>query len=645
VRPGRRKRFPGNPLLVQLDTDWPFMRTSLQFLLALFWMASVPNGLANSLPDTGNLHQHPAWLTLVHYQPDRFGSGFTSQADDDLFFLSNRGKTSPKAELEATLKAILQPGGGDEHARCIFPARDRWLRQQLDLPAQAADCPAYDQWAEELNTETVTLVFAASYLNSPSSMFGHTFLRLDPPQDDAETNLVLANTISYAADAAARDSEIVFAYRGIFGGYPGITSIQPYYEKIHLYSDIEHRDLWEYQLNLTQPEVDMMLAHTWEIHDRNFDYYFFDENCAYRLLALIDVARPGTDLLDEVSTHAIPSDTVRWVVDRNLVEAIHYRPSAATSVSHSIESLPGDHQILSAAIAYGYVSADAPEVRALGDEERARVLDTTYDYVRYQSETDGWRREYAAPLSYDLLRERSQIRGVATQNGPPEPAIRDDQGHDTFRASLSGGQLGDRNFSELTLRPAYHDVLDPPAGYRGGAQLQFLRLDARLYTDKDEFQVEQLTGVEIRSLSPRNQFFSPISWQVGFGGRRTDTETSRVFTPYLEGGAGGSWQLASGTQAFAIATADLEIDDDLRRGYDAAPGVDLGILHQNNRFSLLGGVKTKAWIVSSQHRQDQAYVDANLHFGRDFGLFARFAREDHFDRYRSTWQLGLHAYF
>jgi len=621
------------------------MRTSLKFLLALVWLASVSSVLAKSPPDTNDLHQHPAWLTLVHYQPDRFGNGFTSQADDGLFFLSNQGKTSPEAELEATLKAILQPGSGDSHARCLFPARDRWLRQQLDLPRKPADCPAYDQWFRELNTETVTLVFAASYLNSPSSMFGHTFLRLDPPREDKETNLVLANTISYAADAAAQDGEILFAYKGIFGGYPGITSIQAYYEKIRLYSDIEHRDLWEYQLNLNQDEVDMMLAHSWEIRDRNFDYYFLDENCAYRLLALIDVARPGTNLLDEVSTHAIPSDTVRWVVDRDLVKAVNYRPSAATKVSYAIDALPDNQQTLAAAIANGYVDADAPEVKTLNDEERARVLDTTYDYVRYQSEADGWPREQAAPLSHDLLRERSQIRGVESLDGPPEPAIRDDQGHDTLRTSLSGGRMGERNFTELTLRPAYHDLLDPPAGYRGGAQLQFMRLDTRFYTDNNELQIERLTGVEIRSLSPRNQFFSPLSWQVGFGGRRTDTETDRVFTPYLEGGAGGSWQLASGTQAFAIATADLEIDDNLRRGYDAAPGADLGLLHQSNRFNLLAGVKTKAWIISSQHRQDQAYLEGNWHLGRSLSLFGKFSREDHYHRYRSTWQLGLHGYF
>lgn len=621
------------------------MRTTLQYGLALIWLASGTDTLATPLPDTGQLHEHPDWLTLIHYQPNRYTEGYTSQADDSDFFLSEAGKHSPEAELQATLAAITAPGEGDSHARCRFPARDQWLREQLDLPQSDLQCPEYDDWKATLNTETVTLVFAASYLNSPSSMFGHTFIRLDPPQDDDEADLLLANTISYAADAAAHDSEILFAYKGIFGGYPGITSIKPYYEMVRLYSDIEHRDLWEYQLNLTQDEVDVMLAHAWELRDINFDYYFFDENCAYRLLALIDVARPGTDLLAEVSTHAIPSDTVRWVVDKELVEEVKYRPSAATTVTYSLDNLPAAHQTLAAAVANGYVAVDADEVSRLPARERAHLLDATYDYVRYQSEADAWPREHAAPLSHELLRTRSQIDDVAAPEKPPQPDVRDDQGHDTFRFSVAGGRMGDRNFSQLTLRPAYHDVLDPPAGYRGGAQLQFLRLDARYYTDNDELQMEQIVGVEIRSLSPRNQFFSPLSWQVGFGGRRTDTETDRVFTPYLEGGAGGSWMLGASVQAFAVATADLEIDDDLSKGYDAAPGADLGLLHQNNRFSLLAGVKTKAWIVGNQHRQDQLYTKAGWHFGRDFSLFGEFTREDHYDRYRTTWQLGLHAYF
>ena len=621
------------------------MGNSLRIGPVMLWLIiSLPLQAQTRVADNP-LHLDPAWLTLIHYQPDRFGGGYTSEADDSAFFLSADGKTSPKAELEATLKAIQQPGDGNEHARCRFPARDTWLREHLDLPAKKADCPAYKEWTETLNTQSVTLVFAASYLNSPSSMFGHTFLRLDPPQKDQQTNLLLASTISYAADAAAHDSELLFAYRGIFGGYPGITTVQPYYEKIRLYSDIEHRDLWEYTLNLGQQEVELMLAHAWEIRDINFDYYFFDENCAYRLLALIDIARPGTNLLDEVTTHAIPSDTVRWVVDKNLVKNVHYRASAASAVAHSLSALPPSSQTLAAAIADGYVKPDSDEVLALPPEERAHVLDATYDYVRYRSEADGWPREIAAPLSYNLLRARSMIDGIAPLEQPPEPTVRDDQGHDTFRVSLGVGQQAYREFTQLTFRPAYHDILDPPAGYRRGAQLQFLRLDARYYTDNNELQIEQLTGVEIRSLSRRNAFFSPLSWQVGFGGRRTDTGEKRVLAPYLEGGAGGSWSLGRRTQAFAIATADAEIDDDLRRGYDVAPGADIGVLHQSDRFSFVGGVKTKAWIAGSQYRQDELYTKASWHIGREFSLFAEFTRVDHYDRYQSTWQAGLHAYF
>ncbi|MDY6798063.1 MAG: DUF4105 domain-containing protein [Pseudomonadota bacterium] len=611
-------------------------------LIRLAFLIGAPPTLA-APPD--NLHEHPAWLTLGHYQEETLGSGFTSQADDPDFFLSEEGKHSPKAELEATIEAIQQPGSGDKHPRCRFPARDNWLRKQLGLPDTPIECPAYDRWTANLNTEKVTLVFAASYLNSPSSMFGHTFLRLDPPQDDGETDLLLASTISYAADAAEHDSEILFAYRGIFGGYPGITSIRPYYEMIRLYNDIEHRDLWEYTLNLNPEEVEQMLAHTWEVRHINFDYYFFDENCAYRLLALIDAARPGTNLLEEVGTHAIPSDTVRWVRDRNLIESIHYRPSASTVVRHRLGSLPDDQQTIAGALANGYLSVDSPEISRLPETEAAALLDATYEYVRYQSEAEGWPREFAAPLSHKILVERSQIRNTPQPDPVPRPPVRDDQGHDTFRLSLSSGQISGSEFSQLSIRPAYHDILDPPEGYRTGTQLQFLRLDARLYHDNDELQVEKITGVEIRSLTPRNQFFSPLSWQVGFGGRRTDTGTRRVLAPYVEGGAGGSWRVAPGTQAFALATGDLEVDDDLNRGYDMAPGADLGVLYQGNRVSLLTGAKTKAWIISDQHRQDQLYGNAAIHFGRSFSLFAQGTREHHFDRYQTTWQMGLHAYF
>ncbi|MCK7546337.1 DUF4105 domain-containing protein [Marinobacter bryozoorum] len=601
------------------------------------------------LPDTTTrLANSDAWLTLGHYHPDTLGSGYTSQADDDSFFLSPDGKADPEAELRATIEAITRPAtaNDNDHARCEFPARDAWIRSHLSLPEPEVKCSAFNEWKAELNTEAVTLVFAASYLNSPSSMFGHTFLRLDPPRQDGDTNLLLANTISYAADAAEHDNEILFAYRGIVGGYPGITSVQPYYEMIKVYSDIENRDLWEYRLNLAPEEVEQMLAHTWEIQDRNFDYYFFDENCAYRLLALIDVARPGTQLLDEVSTHAIPSDTIRWVVDRNLVDEIHYRPSAATRVNHFLDELSADERQLAAAIANGYVAVDDKEVQSLAPPAQARVLDATYDYVRHQAQAEEWPRDFAAPLSHELLMARSRLQGQAPLTPPERPDVRDDQGHDTMRLGVGTGNTGERHYSELSVRAAYHDLLDPPAGYRPGAQLQFLRIDARLYHKNQELQLENLVGVEIRSLTPRDDFFKPLSWQVGFGGRRTALEGGeRAFTPYLDGGAGGTWRITDRIQGLAMLTGDLEISKHLSRGYDIAPGADLALLRQADRLSLITGLRTRSWIVSDHHREHELYLHGAWHIARDYSIDARISRNHHYDRYQTLWNLGFHAFF
>ena len=62
---------------------------------------------------------------------------------------------------------------------------------------------------------------------------------------------------------------------------------------------MEYRDVWEYPLTFTPEEVQQFARHVWETKDTYFDYYFFDENCSYRLLALLDAASERSDLADD----------------------------------------------------------------------------------------------------------------------------------------------------------------------------------------------------------------------------------------------------------------------------------------------------------------------------------------------------------
>ena len=617
-------------------------------LVLLCPLLTVPAHADTAVPPSklAQLATDPQWLALVHYHRDLITGQLRSQADDTRFFLSPNGKQDPGAELAATLKGIRQTTGGDSAVRCRFPARDHWLRQRLGLPQQPLDCPALQAWLHDLNTRQVTLVFAASYLNSPSSMFGHTFLRLDPPSRNGKTDLLLASTISYAADAGARDNELMFAYRGIFGGYPGVTAVEPYYKKVKQYSDLENRDLWEYRLNLKRAEVRQLLLHAWELKDMSFDYYFFDENCAYRILALLDVARPGVDLTGRVTTHAIPSDTVRWVLDAGLVDDVHYRPSSATVVAHELHELTPESRRRTAALARGELAPDAPAMQALPMGEAGAELDAAYDYVQYMAVEEDWPREVVAPRSYALLQARSRIE-APPPDPVPTPEVRDDQGHETFRASLSAGREDHENMVQFTLRPAYHDLLDAPEGYRNGAQLQFLRLDGRYYPANGRVRLQQLTGVEIRSLSPRDRFFKPLSWQVGFGARRQWVENGKdILTPYLDGGAGFAWSPASNWLALTMGTADLEIDNDLNKGAHLAPGVDAMLLYQSPILSVKTGIKSKLWLDGEdENREDSLYGALDWHLTRNLGLFAVSERTHYLERYHTLWRIGVHRYF
>ncbi|MFX4232194.1 DUF4105 domain-containing protein, partial [Aliarcobacter butzleri] len=61
----------------------------------------------------------------------------------------------------------------------------------------------------------------------------------------------------------------------------------PYYEKIKEYNNLVQRDVWEYDLNLSQEEINKLVLHTWVLKDSYANYYFFKENCSYNVLWLL----------------------------------------------------------------------------------------------------------------------------------------------------------------------------------------------------------------------------------------------------------------------------------------------------------------------------------------------------------------------
>jgi hypothetical protein len=242
----------------------------------------------------------------------------------------------PHAELEATLRSFFaQAPEGDDHPQCRFVARRAWLDAELGFDAQRVprrECRRYQEWRAAIDASQLTLVFASAYVNNPGSMYGHTLLRVDAADQDERTRL-LAYTINFAA-GTDETSGFLYVLKGLSGGYPGVFSILPYYLKVREYSDLENRDLWEYELDLRGEEIERVLAHAWELLPVQFDYFFFDENCSYHLLGLLQVAREDLELTAQFPLWALPVDTVRVLTERpGLVRRTVYRPSSATIIA------------------------------------------------------------------------------------------------------------------------------------------------------------------------------------------------------------------------------------------------------------------------------------------------------------------------
>lgn len=530
------------------------------------------------------LASDPYWLSLGHYERGKL-AGWRSYVDDDAFFLAEDGAWDPAAELTATLAGLYAPSSlGDRHPQCVYPARTRWLREQLaldDLPA--VSCAEFNEWYADIAPHSSVLVFPAAYLNSPSSMFGHTLLRIDQVDIDTQGSPLLSYALNFGAFIEGMDNSILYAWKGLMGGYPGLFSLLPYREKIGEYSRLENRDLWEYRLNLTPEETGRMLEHVWELKQIQFDYFFFDENCSYRLLELLEIARPGLELTEQFPLTAIPADTVRAVKDAGLVERIDYRPSRERELLTRSAPLQAQELAWVSRLADSPSVVDEPDYLKLATERRALIQDAAYRLLRYHAA--GQERDPRnAAHSYRLLQ-------AINRNPPPrlqieQPAL-PEQGHES-RTLLAGiGNRDGRTFADYGLRMAYHDLLDNLEGFPLGAQIEIAQLQLRQY-EGGRLQLQRLDLAGIRSLTPMSPLLKPWSWQVAAGLERVATEQAdERLVGHINGGGGFTWELNEALLGFALATVRIEHNPDTAAWLSPAVGFDSGLLWRNRMGNLL----------------------------------------------------------
>ncbi|MCW9047943.1 MAG: DUF4105 domain-containing protein, partial [Gammaproteobacteria bacterium] len=534
--------------------------------------STVPEQLLNSI-NSNKLWQNSEWLNLLHYQKHAEGE-YLSNVVEDKFFNAEDGKQNPQTELIATLQALYNTDVSvpDEHAQCRFISRLNWLNKQLDngltkLPT--VNCPLYEEWRKLMPAHKATLVFPAYHLNSPSSMYGHTLLRIDPPAID-NSSAWLSMAVNFGANINNDDNSILYAFKGLSGGYPGIFIVTPYYNKIKEYNRYENRDIWEYPLNLTPQETERMVLHLWELKEINFNYYFFDENCSYRLLELLQVARPGLELTDEFGLTAIPVDTVRSIEKADLITGIVYRPSQSTNVYYLLNQLSSEQQDFVYLLSQ---DADLINHETFKQYEQATqniILEAAYHYLRVR-QNDEVRSDKIAKNSYKLLQAINNDANFTSKTTVFKESQRPEKGHLSKRLTLTAGEDDDLNYAEIGFRMSFHSLEDPLDGFLEGAQINLGSVSIRAY--EDEVQIQQFDIIDIFSLTPRNQFFQPLSWRVYSGLEQQLINGRDHLTGHVTAGAGVAYKPWIHGYAYGLLMTRLELNSQFSRNVEPALGI------------------------------------------------------------------------
>ena len=520
------------------------------------------------------------WLKILHYDKG------ASKADGEKFFLAPNGKTNPEAELRATISGFYDPnmkvGWFSYHPQCVFRARYEFLKDAGFLKnAPVVDCPEFVEWKNGLNAESITLIFSSSYPNNPSSLFGHTLLRLN--QKDKKNDL-LDYAVAFSAIPEKDDLGLVFAFKGFSGGYKGLFEITKYYTKVNEYNNGESRDLIEYNLAMTPVELDRTINHLWELYQTTyFDYYFADENCSAVLADLIAVGYKDDDRLNAHSRwYYLPGEMIKHFTNRDgRIKSTNYRPSLKKQVAKMWESL---------------TPAEIAEVKKiLGDNKipeiitNTKVLDAVIaiiDFTHYRTKeelsVDYQKLFRAALLKRAKLPKAQMVKETYDQNNMPEYS------HNPQKFSFFTRLENHNTIAGFEIKQGYHDLMSNDRGFDTFSQFDLLTASFVYDFKNKKFDYDKIALVDLISLHEYTFYDPQMSWRAKVTNERIyDLECTLCHK--FNGNAYGGLSFRSPRSVFSIMLGVFgEVSSNLVKGFRAGPGSEISFYSQVGEIYKIG---------------------------------------------------------
>lgn len=492
------------------------------------------------------LSSSPTWLKLLHLEKKlkRFGA-YQSAIQEEGFFIHPNAEHDPDQELAATLTAMSAPVASiNQHVRCLYPARVRWIESTLGISNDfdlKKHCPQYAQWRFEKRATSISVILASGYLGNPASYYGHTFVKFNSDVSNASKDL-MNMTVNYGAINTKSDHPVLYIVKSMLGGYDAAFSKINFYHHEQVYNENENRDLWDFELNLSQSEVDFIVDHAWEIMEKKYTYYFFKENCAFRMIELIEIL-PEVDVTSKHQFFTIPQTLIQNIarVQRNgkpFIRNKTYYPSRQTRFYAKYKQLNSQEQQSFKEMVLKDLDVNLPSYQKQNTSSQQKILDTIIDYYSFVEEDKAKQLNNKHPNYIKALGLRYQLPVAKEEAILPKASP--DQGRNTSLVQLGAMKSSEFGYaSSIRIRPAYYDQLDSEASHVKNAALTMG--DTQFVIKNGEVKLQKLDFVAIESANPGLTGLKgdkSVAWKVKLGAEQYRTGCLSCLVPRLQGDYG-----------------------------------------------------------------------------------------------------------
>lgn len=450
------------------------------------------------------------WAALFHSK-----NNHQSDISDPSFYLSK--ERTLESEYNGALLALQQEDAN--LSICRYPARFRYLDKKLHLNLSFQHCENLMQFLNESRGNRASLSFASSYLESPMSYFGHTFITIHK-----ENDRFFSQTISFAAEVPEKVTFFELASKGIGGGFSGKFVAAPYFKLFESYSTVEQRGISEYSLDLNQEEIENMLWHVYELYDISVDYKFLTNNCAFETLWLLDVARPGLHAVDRFESVVLPYETIAVLKEMGHIGEIKTQPSSIESLFDLYLTLDGNGK-------------DFFRDLQKSDHKNEMIQESSL------SQIDKDKMGYLINGYYDLLFKRyrtgkpdfDEVKAIPYT---PHSELIDGEPARRGGSKLELGYLREEGKEGilLSLKPYSMNRIEERFSTLGDATLEIMNAD--FVKKSDQIRLEKLSIFNLESYTKRFDFYKPPSWKLQIG---ADRRMENKLDSSVRFGIGGSW--------------------------------------------------------------------------------------------------------